>query len=169
MDKIFLKKMTKKDFPLIKQWLENDILIKYYKPIDQLRKKINGENDYNNYFTININLKKVGICQYYDCFTTQKYCKNINKENIRYCIDYIIIECGYSSYQHDVIKKLINKIKNKNGKEIIIELETVKKHLPTLMVFGFELNEEERVMIQTDLNEPPNEKIYLSFYDRLIN
>jgi hypothetical protein len=137
MYKITLKKMTKKDFPLIKQWLESDKFKNYYKSyttIDQLKNKINGENSYIDFFMININSEKIGFCQYYDCFTAQKFCENIDKENIRYCIDYVMIKYIDGVYdQFELVKKLIKIIKKKNGKEIILYnlgIKTLKAFIP---------------------------------------
>jgi uncharacterized membrane-anchored protein YjiN (DUF445 family) len=83
---------------------------------------------------INSNSEKIGFCQYYDCFTAQKFCENIAKENIRYCIDYVIIKYIDGVYdQFEVVKKLIKIIKKKNGKEIILDkigIKTLKAFIP---------------------------------------
>jgi hypothetical protein len=141
IDKITLKKMTKKDFPLIKQWLESDEFKKwyeYYPTIDQLKNKINGKNSYIEFFMINSNSEKIGFCQYYDCFTAQKFCENIAKENIRFCIDYVIIKAIDHFYDPiEAVKKLIKIIKKKNGKEIIFD-KLGTNSLKTFIANGFQ-------------------------------
>jgi len=148
MDKITLKKITKKDIALIKQWLESDFFKKYYKQIDQLRDKvnnINGGNEYIKYFIISSNSKKIGICQYYDCFLAQKCCDNIDKENIRYSIDYFILaEDNSNKNDANAIRKLINKIKRENGKEIIIENIDIKSLARLVLGFGFQFDMEKQ-------------------------
>ena len=126
MDKITLKKITEEDIGLIEQWIENDRYIsKKHMLADNLRNKIinkNGEYDYIKYFMVNINAQKAGFCQYYDCFRAQRCCDIIDKENVRYSIDYFV-DGNYSNLDNQItiVKRLIKKIKDKGGKEVILD------------------------------------------------
>ena len=142
MDKIILTKITKKDITLIKQWLEDDFFKKNYKQIDQLRNYVNGEDGYIKYFIINNHSRKIGICQCYDCFLAQKCCDNIDKENIRYSIDYLILSRYNSDNDVKVIKKILDKIKKQNGKEIIIEDLGIKSLARLVLGLGFQCDRE---------------------------
>jgi hypothetical protein len=75
-------------------------------------------------FAITVNSRKVGICYYYDCFLAQKHCDNIytiNNENIRYSMDYFY-KYDFMNLEEEVgiVKKLMQKIKRENCKEIIL-------------------------------------------------
>jgi len=70
-----------------------------------------------------------------------------HQENIRYSIDYIMLAGYYSDNEAKVIKKLINKIKKQNGKEIIIEnfdRNCVKSLARLVLGFGFKFDTEKQ-------------------------
>jgi hypothetical protein len=149
MDKITLEKITEEDISLIEQWLKNDYyLSKKHTLVDNLINKIkniDGEYDYIKYFMVNINAQKAGFCQYYDCFRAQRCCDNIDKENIRYSIDYFI-DGNYSHLDNEItiVKILIEKIKNEGGKEIILETLGVNS-LKAYLLNSFHLDDSRKI------------------------
>ena len=138
MDKITLEKITEEDICLIEQLLENDEILGRYKldnnVIDEI-KHIDGRYEYIKSFMVNINSKKVGFCQYY----------GIDKENIRYYIDFFIDE-NYrdSTNESTIIKILMEKIKNEGGKEVIFVSRGMNA-LWALLENGFENHNSRRI------------------------
>ena len=146
MEQISLEKITEEDIFLIEQWLQKECIKKWYDPIDEWINELknrNGEYSFIKHFIVKYNSTKIGFCQYYDCFDAQELWYKIDKQKYTYSIDYLIGEENYlnKGYGKEIIRQLIEKIKIKDGKEIIVQpdMENERSN-KILLANGFEYN-----------------------------
>jgi RimJ/RimL family protein N-acetyltransferase len=150
LDKIILEKIVDNDIILIEQWLQKEYIRKWYDPIEEWiheLKNRNKEFNFIKHFIVKNNSVKMGFCQYYDCFFAKELWYKVDKQNNTYSIDYLIGEEEYlnKGLGKEIIQKLIERIEEDGGKEIIVqpEKENIKSN-KALMANGFEYKEKEK-------------------------
>jgi len=121
VEDIVLKPLINEDVPLLCKWFKKNYVKKWFSESSDWLEEINNRNGkykYIKHFIVNYQNKKVGFCQYYDCYFVKELYENISQEKNIYGIDFLIGEEEYlnKGIGKIIIKKLEDKIKEINGK-----------------------------------------------------
>jgi len=129
---IILQSFTDDDIELFVQWLNKDYIKKWYGNLEDWINEVknrSGEFNFINHFIVKYDEDKIGFCQYYDCYDAQEeWYKVINKNEV-YSIDYLIGEEEFlnKGFGKEIVKQLIDKVKTKGGRQIIVQPEPENK------------------------------------------
>ena len=132
MENIILEIFEDKDIEQFNIWLHKDYIKKWYGDLDDWLNEVKnrcGEFNFIKHFIVKVDNKKIGFCQYYDCYNAQEEWYKIDEPNKIYSIDYLIGEENYLNrgFGKIIVKKLIEKIKAINGKMIVVQPDLENK------------------------------------------
>jgi len=132
VENLTLQSFTDGDIELFIKWINKDYIKKWYGNLEDWINEVknrNGEYNFINHFIVKHKKEKIGFCQYYDCYDAQEEWYEVNEKNELYSIDYLIGEEEYLSkgFGKEIVKQLIDKVKTKGGKEIIVQPEAENK------------------------------------------
>ena len=113
-------------------WLHKSYIKKWFgNPRDWIYEIKNRNNEFKfiKHFIVKVDNNEIGFCQYYDCYYAQEEWYKIDEANKIYSIDYLIGDEIYLNmdYGKKIVEKLIEKIKEVNGKSIIVQPELENK------------------------------------------
>ena len=148
MGNIYFENIFNQDLELIREWLSRHYLSRWFGRrkdwIYEIKNK-KGEFNYIKHFIIKNENEKIGFCQYYDYYYAQEDWYKTDEHNKIYSIQYIIGNEDYSNkyYGKEIVKILVEKIKEINGFLIIIKPEPERKIINQILKeTGFKYNNE---------------------------
>lgn len=135
-DKITIKPLRDEDVDTFSKWLAKEYIYKWFCPDGEEHKaawlnEINNRNTqyhYMNHFIVYYNDKAIGFCLYLDCYFEKEYIpehygRTVDKKETVFEIGYLIGEEEYlgKGFGGVIVKKLIEKIAEIGGKEILAD------------------------------------------------
>ena len=152
-DKITIKPLRDKDVDIFSKWLAKEYIYKWFCPDGEEHKmawldEVNNRNTqyhYMKYFIVYYNDKAIGFCLYLDCYFEKEYMqehygKTVDEKGIVFEIGYLIGEEEYlgKGIGKIIVKKLIEKIAEIGGKEILADPDEANiLSIRTLLSNGF--------------------------------
>lgn len=135
-DKITIKPLRDEDVDTFSKWLAKEYIYKWFCPDGEEHKaawlnEINNRNTqyhYMNHFIVYYNDRAIGFCLYLDCYFEKEYIpehygRTVDKKETVFEIGYLIGEEEYlgKGFGGVIVKKLIEKIAEIGGKEILAD------------------------------------------------
>ena len=154
MKKIVLREFEDKNMILLKKWLYEPHVAKWYTEplgwIDEVEKR-NSKYNWIKHFIVEYDGELFGFCQYYEYYKSgETWHGNFNIENT-YSIDYMIGDISYirKGFGKEIVKELIKIIKGKNiNNKIIVQPEVDNiVSCKTLLSAGFKYDIENKIYV----------------------
>ena len=138
------------------KWLNKDYIKKWFgNPEDWIHEIKNKNNEFKfiKHYVVKVENNEIGFYQYYDCYYTQEEWYKIDEVNKIYSIDYLIGEEIYLNmdYGKMIVEKLIEKIKEINGKTIIVQPELENKASTGVLLANGFIYDKEKVYFYKNL------------------
>lgn len=133
MEPVILRPFTVNDLPILKKWLYQDYILKWFEHpeswLGETENK-NGEFDFIHHFIVMYGGIPIGFCQYYDCYFAQEEWYEITSPGVTFSIDYLIGEPG--CLRMGLGKAIIGELgrmvlEDAHGVEIIVQPDTKNK------------------------------------------
>ena len=144
MNRISLKRLENCYISILKKWLYNEHVAKWYtEPKAWLNEIENRNTEYYwiKHFIVEVEGKPIGFCQYYDYALGEETWHGDMDVEDTYSIDYLIGEPDYlrKGLGKSIVLNLVNEIrKNTTAKKIIVQPESENKaSRNTLLSVGF--------------------------------